>query len=32
MENWKGIAGFPNYEVSDCGQVRSLEEPSCDII
>jgi len=24
MENWKGIAGFPNYEVSDCGQVRSL--------
>jgi len=24
MEKWKGIAGFPNYEVSNRGQVRSL--------
>ena len=25
MENWKPIKGYPNYEVSDLGRVRSIE-------
>lgn len=26
MECWRTIAGFPQYEVSDCGRVRSLKK------
>jgi len=28
MEKWKVIADYPNYEVSDRGQVRSLTRPA----
>lgn len=27
-ESWKGVIGYPDYEVSDCGRVRSKERVS----
>lgn len=25
MENWKDVPGYPGYQVSDLGRVRSLD-------